>query len=168
MARSKRKRPPSRTSAFPLKARVAWLGIDSTLESGPLMAGFHPIADAFDGFAKSRLLSRIGPNGFSICSNNCRSTMCHNGWKREVTHFLEWPLASGWHETMQFDIYGRYQLEVVRKDERWIMYETDYGKRRLTTDFVIPASLRPDDLATYLDDMLHELARPGDIIQRID
>ena len=94
--------------------------------------------------------------------------MCHHSWKREVTHFLEWPLASGWHQTMRFDIYGRYQLEVVRKDERWIMYELDYGKRRLTTDFVIPASLRPDELATYLDDMLHELARPGDNIQRID
>ena len=69
---------------------------------------------------------------------------------------------------MRFDIYGRYQLEVVRKDERWIMYRLDFGKRRLTYDFVIPASLRPDELATYLDDMLHELARPGDIVQRID
>lgn len=69
---------------------------------------------------------------------------------------------------MRFDIYGRYQLEVAREDERWIMYRLDYGKRRETSDFVIPASLRPDELATYLDDMLHELARPGDIIRRTD
>ena len=69
---------------------------------------------------------------------------------------------------MRFDIYGRYQLEVVRENERWIMYRLDHGKRCVTSDFVIPASLRPDELATYLDDMLHELARPGDIIGRID
>ncbi len=94
--------------------------------------------------------------------------MCHHGWKREVTHFLEWQLAGGWPETMRFDVYRRYQLGVVREDERWIMYRLDYGKRRETSDFVIPASLRPDELATYLDDMLHELARPGDIIRRID
>ncbi len=96
-----------------------------------------------------------------------RLSVTHS-WKREFTHFLENPLACGWHETMRFDIYGRYQLEVVRKDERWIMYELDYGKRRFTTDFVIPASLRPDELATYLDDMLHESARPGDIVRRIN
>ncbi len=69
---------------------------------------------------------------------------------------------------MRFDIYGRYRLEVVREDERWVMYRLDFGKRRVSSDFVIPASLRPDELATYLDDMLHEGARPGDIIRRID
>ena len=68
-------------------------------------------------------------------------------------------LAVGWHETMRFDIYGRYQLEVVRKGGRWIMYELDYGKRRLTTDFVIPASLRPDELATYLAAIIHDGVR---------
>ncbi len=69
---------------------------------------------------------------------------------------------------MRFDIYGRYQLEVVREDERWVMYTLDYGKRCVDSDCVRPGSLRPDELATYLDDMLHELARPGDVIRRID
>ena len=69
---------------------------------------------------------------------------------------------------MRFDIYGRYELEVVREGERWIMYSLDLGKRRAISDFVIPASLLPEELATYLDDMLHESAGPGDRIRRID
>ena len=69
---------------------------------------------------------------------------------------------------MRFDIYGRYRLEAVREDGRWVMYRMDDGKRRVSSDFVIPASLRPEELATYLDDMLHEEARPGDVVRRID
>jgi len=69
---------------------------------------------------------------------------------------------------MRFDIYGRFQLEVVRENERWVIYRLDYGKRRATSDFVIPNTLRPDELAAYLDDMLHEWARPGDTVRRID
>jgi hypothetical protein len=69
---------------------------------------------------------------------------------------------------MRFDIYGKYQLEVVREDERWVMYRVDYGKRCLDSEFVIPGSLHPDELATYLDDMLHELSGPGDVVRRID
>ena len=71
-------------------------------------------------------------------------------------------------QTLRFDIYGRYRLEVVRENERWVMYRLDQGKRRVFSDFVIPGSLRPDELATYLDDMLHELARPGDLIRSIE
>ena len=89
-------------------------------------------------------------------------------WLETGSHSVLGMAIGGRPKTMRFDIYGRYQLEVVRKDGRWIMYELDYGKRRLTTDFVIPASLRPDELAAYLDDMLHESARPGDIVRRID
>ena len=69
---------------------------------------------------------------------------------------------------MRFDIYGRYSLEAVRKDGRWLLYRVDDGKRRGFTDFVVPAEIGADKLATYLDDMLHESARPGDVIRRID
>lgn len=69
---------------------------------------------------------------------------------------------------MRFDVYRRYQLEILREDDRWIIFRLDFGKRRPIFDFVIPASLPQDELATYLDDMLHEWARPGDVIRRID
>ena len=69
---------------------------------------------------------------------------------------------------MRFDIYGRYQLEVVRKDDRWVTYRLDFGKRRLFSDFVIPSWMGPDELKVYLDDMLHELASPESKISRIE
>jgi hypothetical protein len=69
---------------------------------------------------------------------------------------------------MRFDVYGRYQLEIVRDGERWVLYRLDNGRRRPFTDFVVPGSLRPNEIATYLDDMLHEYAKPGDTIRQID
>ena len=68
---------------------------------------------------------------------------------------------------MRFDIYGRYQLEVVRADESWRLYRLDGGKRRPVTDFAIPAALTPDEIGAYLDDMLHEMAQPGRRITQI-
>jgi hypothetical protein len=70
-------------------------------------------------------------------------------------------------QKMRFDIYGRYQLEVVREADRWVMYKLDYGKRLVNSDFVIPASLHPDEIATYINDILHEWARPGETVRRI-
>ena len=69
---------------------------------------------------------------------------------------------------MRFDIYGRYQLEVLRTENRWEIYRHDFGKRRRLADFVIPETLGPADIAVFLDDMLHEEAGPGDVIRRID
>lgn len=69
---------------------------------------------------------------------------------------------------MRFDIYGRYELEIIRKDDRWVIYRTDAGKRRSEGDLVIPASFGADEIATYLDDMLHEWAKPGRVIRRLD
>ena len=69
---------------------------------------------------------------------------------------------------MRFDIYGRYQLEVVRQDNAWTVYRTDGGKRRPETDLVIPSSVAAADVPMYLDDLLHELASPGATIRRLD
>lgn len=69
---------------------------------------------------------------------------------------------------MRFDIYGRYQLEVVRKNGRWVVYRLDFAKRRPVSDFAIPPSMHEDELQVYLDDMLHELGRPDSAIRRID
>ena len=77
-------------------------------------------------------------------------------------------MAEGWPGTMRFDVYGRYQLEVVRDGGRWVVYRLARGKRHVSHDFAVPASLGPDELATYLDDMLHEWARPGDRVRRVD
>ena len=69
---------------------------------------------------------------------------------------------------MRFDVYGIYQLEIVRDGERWVVYRLDLGKRRIVSDFAMPSSMPPDELGRYLDDMLHEIARPGTAIRRVE
>jgi len=69
---------------------------------------------------------------------------------------------------MRFDVYGRYRLEVVREGETWAVYRVGDGRRRREPGLTVPSSVRAADMATYLDDMLHELARPGDKISRVD
>ena len=65
---------------------------------------------------------------------------------------------------MKFDVYGRFQLEVLREKEAWAVYRLALGTRERDTDVVIPPSMEPDELAAYLDDLFHELARPGETV----
>ena len=69
---------------------------------------------------------------------------------------------------MKFDIYGRYRIEVIRKAGSWVVYRSDNGKRRPEFGIVIPSSMSAEEIPTYLDDLLHELAHPGATIRRID
>jgi hypothetical protein len=66
---------------------------------------------------------------------------------------------------MRFNIYGRFQLDVRRENDSWEIYRLEPGKRAKVTDFVIPSSLEAEEVGTYLDDIFHELAGPG---QRIE
>lgn len=68
---------------------------------------------------------------------------------------------------MIFDIYGRYRLQVLRQGDLWVLYRLDGDRRRQFSDFAIPAELGPEEIAGYLDDMLHEAARPGREICRL-
>lgn len=62
---------------------------------------------------------------------------------------------------MKFDIYGRFELDVQRTADGWQAYRMASGKRVLAEDVVIPAEVAPEDIAAYLDDLLHELSPPG-------
>lgn len=62
---------------------------------------------------------------------------------------------------MRFDIYGRFQLEVLRENEAWVVYQLGLGSRSRDNDIVIPSSLEANELAAYLDDLFHELGGPG-------
>ncbi len=68
---------------------------------------------------------------------------------------------------MKFDIYGRFQVEMIRNGECWSAYRVEPGKRIALTDFSIPGFLSPDDIATYLDDIYHEMGGPGDVVRPI-
>lgn len=69
--------------------------------------------------------------------------------------------------TARFDVYGRYELDIERRNRRWIVYERGEGKRRARPDLAIPPDVPEDELGAYLDDLLHEAGSPGLVIRRI-
>ena len=66
---------------------------------------------------------------------------------------------------MKFNIYGRFQVEVRREHDSWEVYRLELGKRGRMNDVFIPGDLAEDEIATYLDDIFHELAGIG---QRVE
>lgn len=62
---------------------------------------------------------------------------------------------------MKLDVYGRFQLEVLRENDVWVVYQPGLGTRVRDTSFVIPAFLAPEEIARYLDDIFHEISGPG-------
>jgi hypothetical protein len=66
---------------------------------------------------------------------------------------------------MKFNIYGRFQLEVRRDNESWEVYRLGLGKRAKLNDVAIPSTLEAEEIATYLDDVFHELSGPGQSIE---
>jgi hypothetical protein len=66
---------------------------------------------------------------------------------------------------MKFDVYGRFQLEVAREGNRWIAYRLVPGKRIRADDLIIPGEVQPNEIATYLDDLFHEGAAPGESVR---
>ena len=72
-------------------------------------------------------------------------------------------------ESATFDVFGR-KLRVERQGDRWIPYFVEgEGKRRPASDIVISSDIDIDDIATYLDDLLHEWATPRNpSVERIE
>lgn len=68
---------------------------------------------------------------------------------------------------MKFSVYGRFELEVVREGDAWVAYRLAPGKRIRADDVLIPASILPAEIGTYLDDLFHELSGPGQRVQRV-
>jgi len=65
---------------------------------------------------------------------------------------------------MKFDLYGRFQVDVRRERDSWIVYRVEPGKRRLMDDVVLPPDLAAHEIATYLDDIFHEFAGMGQTV----
>jgi hypothetical protein len=62
---------------------------------------------------------------------------------------------------VRFDVYGRFTLEVVRENSQWVAYKLDVGKRIRWSELIIPSTLDASEIATYLADLFHEMAGPG-------
>ena len=67
-----------------------------------------------------------------------------------------------------FDVYGRFKLEVRRRGDAWAIYRRGLGVNPEMTDIVIPSDLIENEIAQFLDDVFHELARPGERVRRVD
>jgi hypothetical protein len=68
---------------------------------------------------------------------------------------------------MRFNIYGRFQVDVRRENDAWVVYRAELGKRTPLYDVIVPSALDEHDIATYLDDVFHEYARHGQQVERI-
>jgi hypothetical protein len=68
---------------------------------------------------------------------------------------------------MKFNIYGRFQVEVRREREAWIVYRAELGKRTKLHDVIVPPDLAAEEIATYLDDVFHEYAGVGQTVEQL-
>ena len=69
---------------------------------------------------------------------------------------------------MKLDIFGRFQLDVQREGGRWNVYRSELGKRSMVPELAIPPELEPADIASFLDDLYHEMAEPGRSVRVLD
>jgi hypothetical protein len=68
---------------------------------------------------------------------------------------------------MKFNIYGRFQVEVRRENEAWVVYRAELGKRSRLHDVLVPPELTAQEIATYLDDVFHEYAGIGQTVEQL-
>ena len=68
---------------------------------------------------------------------------------------------------MKFDIYGKFQLQIEWEQGQWQIYKLGNGYRIPVHDIVIPSTVSPEDLTSFLDDILHEAATPGTKVREI-
>jgi hypothetical protein len=62
---------------------------------------------------------------------------------------------------MKYDMYGRFQLEVLRENGAWKVYHIGQGVKSLAHDVVLPHDLAADEVAIFLDDLFHESDTSG-------
>jgi hypothetical protein len=66
---------------------------------------------------------------------------------------------------MKFDVYGRFRVEVQRENDSWTVYRIELGRRVKLNDLIIPNALAAEEIATFLDDIFHELCSSGQSVK---
>ena len=56
---------------------------------------------------------------------------------------------------------------MLRENNAWVVYRLGFGTRSRTNDVVLPAELEPGELATFLDDLFHELDRENQGVREV-
>lgn len=68
---------------------------------------------------------------------------------------------------MRFDIFSRYELDVEGRDDRWVVYQLGEGARRENPSVFIPSHVPEEEVARFLEDLLHEEGHPGGAVRRV-
>ncbi len=71
-------------------------------------------------------------------------------------------------ERFTFDVYGRFVVHVERVDGGWRVLRVGEDGKRALLGVEIPPEVPAADLAGCLDDLLHELAGPGEGIRPVE
>jgi hypothetical protein len=69
---------------------------------------------------------------------------------------------------LKFNLYNRFRLEIIRRDGGWVAYRIGEGLKLPCDNLSIPSDLEASQLITFLDDIYHELARPGASIEELE
>lgn len=69
---------------------------------------------------------------------------------------------------MKFDVYGRFEIEVLPEPAGWVAYRLGPGMRHRDYDIVFASSVVEDDMEGLLDEMFSDLAVPGQRVKRTD
>jgi hypothetical protein len=67
-----------------------------------------------------------------------------------------------------FDVYGRFRIEVLREDGRWVLRRLEPGRRMILRDLVIPDDTPAEQIPRVLEDLLHEFAAPDRRIRPLE
>ncbi len=70
---------------------------------------------------------------------------------------------------MKYNVYKR-KLEIIKNNGTWTVFILGSdGKKRVSHDIFIPSSVSQENMETFLEDLLHEWASPGnDKIYKIE
>ncbi len=70
---------------------------------------------------------------------------------------------------MKYNVYKR-EIEIIKAHGTWTVFMLGSdGKKRVSHDIFIPSTVSEENMETYLEDLLHEWASPGnDKICKID
>ncbi len=68
---------------------------------------------------------------------------------------------------MRFNIYGRFHIIVEREGQAWRAYQVAQGIKTPVEDLIIPSDISEEEMLIYLDDVYHEYAGFGQVIERV-
>ena len=68
---------------------------------------------------------------------------------------------------MRYSVYGKFNVEVVRRDNDWSVFRIGQGVKRLDPDIYIDPDATKAEILVALDDAFHEFATSDTTVEEI-